>query len=185
MRRVARAGRRRSGPRGVAPGSGCRDRLEAIKRLLAEVGASVGILVDVDEAASEAGWLREQVGEDIQLRWGPEADACHIHPAFPLQVRAPARDVGVGGLLERLEAELGDAVAGVATLADGTRLSVARAWALHRARRTGRDVLEFGRVAMIGARRLPAGIVPMLMDLWRVVSRISQIRAMDCRRHLH
>ena len=69
---------------------------------------------------------------------------------------------------------MGDAVAGVATLADGTRLSVVRAWALHRARRAGRDVSEFGRVATIGARRLQAGVFPMLMDFWQVVSRINQ-----------
>ena len=147
----------------VNPGGG-RATAEAVERLRAEAGVSVAILVDVDEATADTEWLRERLGEDVRLRWGPVADACHIHRAVPLHVRAPARDVGIGGLLERSEVELGDAVAGTATLADGTRLSVARAWALHRVRRTGSDMSEFGRVVTIGARRLQAGVYPVLMD---------------------
>ena len=157
----------------VNPGGG-RATAEAVERLRAEAGVSVAILVDVDEATADTEWLRERLGEDVRLRWGPVADACHIHRAVPLHVRAPARDVGIGGLLERSEVELGDAVAGTATLADGTRLSVARAWALHRVRRTGSDMSEFGRVVTIGARRLQAGVYPVLMDFWQTVSVIGR-----------
>ena len=157
----------------VNPGGG-RAAVEAVERLRAEAGVSVAILVDVDEATADTEWLRERLGEDVRLRWGPVADACHIHRAVPLHVRAPARNVGIGDLLARLEVELGDAVAGTATLADGTRLSVARAWALHRARRTGCDMSEFGRVVTIGARRLQAGVYPVLMDFWQTVSVIGR-----------
>ena len=157
----------------VLPG-GDEAAVEAIERLLAEGGSSVAVLVDTGGAAAADGRLRERVGEDARLRWGPAADAGHIRRAAPLQVRTPARDAGIGGLLERLEAELGDAAAGAAVLADGTRLSVARTWALHRARRTGRDLSAFGRVVTIGARRLQPGVLPVLTDFWHVVSRTGQ-----------
>ena len=158
----------------VLPGGGGAA-AEVIERLLAEGGSSGAILVDVGGAATgEAGRLRERVGEDARLRWGPATDACHIHRAVPLQVRVPARAAGIGGLLERLEAELGEAAAGAAILADGTQLSVARTWALHRARRAGRGVSAFGRVVTIGAPRLQPGILPVLMDFWHVVSGTSR-----------
>ena len=98
-------------------------------------------------------WLEDRFGPDPRVCVGPAAAALDEHPAAPFHVALPAGARLARGVVRRLHGALGPAVAATAALSDGSRVSITRAWALHRARRTGRCVAEFGDVATIPARR--------------------------------
>ena len=57
-------------------------------------------------------------------------------------------------LVYRLRTRLGDAATATSNLPDGSTASITRAWALHRARRTGGSPADFGEVRTIPARVL-------------------------------
>ena len=83
--------------------------------------------------------------------WGASLDA---FPVSPFHVALPAGAAFRPGLLDALRRALGDAAMAAVLLADGSRVSIARAPALHRARRTGLAISELGEV-----RTLPAAVL--------------------------
>ena len=83
--------------------------------------------------------------------WGASLDA---FPVSPFHVALPAGAAFRPGLVDALRRALGDAAMAEAMLADGSRVSIARAPALHRARRTGLAISELGEV-----RALPAAVL--------------------------
>ena len=130
--------------------------------------------------------LAERFGGDPRVRvasgpqgagpaWGASLDA---FPVSPLHVAVPAGAVFGPGLLGALRGALGDAAMAEALLADGSRVSIARAWALHRARRTGRAISEFGEVRTVrapapGRRFAPGSIAgPVFGDVRRIVESV-------------
>ena len=110
--------------------------------------------------------LREEFGPDPRVRVAPPGAALDEFPSSPFHVTLPAR-VFAGNPVHRLRVGLGDAVAASAILPDGARVSITRAWALHRARRTGKSPADFGEVRTIPARvlRQPA---------WSFLKRVSR-----------
>ncbi len=104
---------------------------------------AVRIDISADRAGDIAG-LRKRLETDPRLRVAPRRDPLESFPASPFHIGLPAGADPGDGYVERLRARLGTAVLATAVLGDGTRLQIARAWALHRARRTGRDISRFG-----------------------------------------
>ena len=94
--------------------------------------------------------LREEFGRDPRVRVAPEHSALDEFPASAFHVTLPAA-VAAKDLVHRLHRKLGDAVTAGSILPDGSTVTITRAWALHRARRTGKDAAVFGE-----ARTIPA-----------------------------
>ena len=109
--------------------------------------------------------LREEFGPDPRVRVAPSGAALDEFPSSPFHVALPARAFA-GNPVHRLRAGLGDAVAASAILPDGSRVSITRAWALHRARRTGKRPADFGEVRTIPARVLQR-------PAWSFLKRVS------------
>ena len=97
--------------------------------------------------------LREWFCAEPRVRVAPVRSALDEFPASPFHVMLPAAVFG-RDVAHRLRARLGDAVCATATLPDGTQASIARAWALNRARRTGMPLTDFGEAQTVSAREL-------------------------------
>ncbi len=98
-------------------------------------------------------WLHEAFAPDPRVRVAPDRSALDEFPAAPFHVTLPAT-VLAKDLVTRLRARLGSAAVAAALLPDGARVAIARAWALHRARRTGGAPADFGDVREIAPARL-------------------------------
>ena len=97
--------------------------------------------------------LRDEFGPDPRVRVAPERSALDEFPASPFHVTLPAHGFR-GHPVRRMRAELGDAVTASTALPDGTTASITRAWALHRARRTGKSPADFGEARTISTKAL-------------------------------
>ena len=137
--------------------------VETVATLLTDARADVVVLLDAGAESDVAERVRRRVGNDSRVRIG-SATAVREFPMTPFRVTLPAGVLVRGDLLPALESALGDAVAGTVVLTGGSRVTIARAWALQRARRTGRELATFGSLATIRASDLQPGIVPRLVD---------------------
>ena len=97
--------------------------------------------------------LRDEFGPDPRVRVAPARSALDEFPASPFHVTLPPH-VFSGNLVRRLRVELGDAVTASATLPSEATVSITRAWALHRASRTGKSPTDFGEARTISAGTL-------------------------------
>ena len=105
------------------------------------------LVVWVDERPGEAfERLRRLLDPDPRVSVGDAGGAALAHPATAFHVRVPAGAQVRPRMLDRLQNQLGTAAAGESDLASGHRVGIARGWAVHRARRSGRTVAEFGTV---------------------------------------
>ena len=98
-------------------------------------------------------WLRGAFDPDPRVLIAPDRCALDQFPAAPFHVTLPAAALAKD-LVPRLHARLGSAVLAAASLPDGGRVSIARAWALHRARRAGGAPADFGEVREIAPAAL-------------------------------
>ena len=122
------------------------DALAATMRVLADGESDMAVRIETGGEDSERDApLTEAFGPDPRVRVSPTRSALEDFPSSPFHIRIPAAAFG-GGLTARLRAGLGDAVGASAALADGEEVSIFRAWALHRARRTGKTPADFGEV---------------------------------------
>ena len=147
--RVSEARRRSPTPRFAvtvtAAEETARAAFETAARLLADAGPELVVLLDVPADGGATEWVRHWSGADSRVRFGSADVALDQFPAVPLHVRIPAGARMPGHLLRDLQSALGDAVVATLVLADGSRVSISRTWALHRARRTGRGIAHFGQ----------------------------------------
>ena len=113
------------------------------------------VRIDLPAGDERLPFLRDAFGPDPRVHFAPAGcNPLDEFPASPFQVEIPAGAPFSPGIVHRLRRELGPAVSAAAALDDGARISIARAWALHRARRTGRSAADFGDVIAIPPRRL-------------------------------
>ena len=96
--------------------------------------------------------LARRFRPDPRVRIASGRSALDEFPASPFHVALPAGAPVEPGLVGGLRAALGAAAAATAALGDGTAASIARARALHRARRTGTVPADCGAVRTV---RLP------------------------------
>ena len=139
-----------------------------VEALLGDRAGDLVVRIAAPEGRSEDAFasLAERFGGEPRVRvasgspaarpasgpaWGASLDA---FPVSPFHIVLPAGAVFRPGLLDALRRALGDAAMAAGMLADGSRVSIARARALHRARRTGLAISELGEV-----RTLPAAVL--------------------------
>ena len=155
--RRARAGRSFTVPRhvvsiewGEAPVEAV---LGSVERVLAD--RVHDLVVWVEERCDDFGFegLRRALEPDPRVYFGPAGGALDAFPAAAFHVTVPAGPAPEH-LVHALEARLGTAVAAEARLATGTRVALCRAWALHRARRSGKEVADFGSVLRLDPKQL-------------------------------
>ena len=90
--------------------------------------------------------LRRLLDPDPRVRVGASGGALEAWPAAAFHVRVPAGAGVRDRMLYRLHNQLGTATAGASDLASGHRVSIARTWALQRARRCGCAVSDVGTI---------------------------------------
>ena len=124
--------------------------IAATTRVLTDRLHDLVVRIEVAEAGNDERLqrLRDAFDADARVRVAPARAALDEFPASPLHVTLPA-SATAPHLVHRLHRALRDAAIATATLPDGTEVTIARSWALHRARRTGRPPTAFGT-----ARRL-------------------------------
>ena len=123
--------------------------------ILADPTHDLVLRIETDAEAGDERLLRLQddFGPEPRVRVAPVRSALDEFPASPFHIALPPLAFAEG-LVQRLRERLGDAVVATAFLANGTSVSITRAWALNRARRTGRQVADFGEARTISARAL-------------------------------
>ena len=157
--------------------------LEAVERVLS--GPMHDLVVRLELAEDHAGreWLMRHLGPDPRVRVAPPRSALEEFPASAFHVTLPAGKRLHADVVRRLRAGLGTAAVGGSEFPDGSRVSIVRAWALHRASRTPWEASDFGEVVTIPPRKLRAVPVPAgpkfraLRSLWRL-SR-AELRRVD------
>ncbi len=99
-------------------------------------------------------WLRDVFGPEPRVRVAPARSALDDFPAAPFHVTLPASAVFARNLVHRLRTKLRSAVTAAAVCPDGRRVSITRAWALHRARRTAMNPADFGEALTLSPAAL-------------------------------
>ena len=126
--------------------------LEVAERVMA--GRTHDLVVRVALGEDERlPWLRERLGPDPRIQVAPRQSALDEFPAAAFHMEIPATVRVAPDMVRRMRAELGSAASAIARLGDGSTASITRAWALHRARRSGSAVDRFGDVLASSARR--------------------------------
>ncbi len=130
--------------------------IEATANILADRVHDLVVRIETptDDDDERLAWLRDVFGPDPRVRVAPAGAALDEFPASPFHVTVPAGAVFVPNLVHRLRARLRGAVIAVSILPDGSRVSITRAWALHRARRAGGGPADFGDARTVSARSL-------------------------------
>ena len=130
--------------------------LEVVEALLADPAGDLVVRIETPPGRDhkDLAWFEEHFRPDPRVRIAPERPALDEFPASPLHVTVPAAAMLRHGLVHALSIALGAGVTATALLKDGSRVSIARAWALHRARRPGRPPAGFGDALRIGRRAM-------------------------------
>ena len=147
-----------------APGEAVR---AAVERVLSGPVHDLVVRVEAGAARDAAERLRHQLAPDPRVQVAPDESALDAFPASPFHVALPGATPWRADIVRRLRRRLGDAVMARSMLPDGSPVSIVRAWALHRARRTPWEPRDFGEVVTIpfrdlqpAAARSPAGRAP-------------------------
>ncbi len=114
---------------------------DVVERLLGDDESDLAVRLAAP-ATGGAG-LRARFAADARVHVDPVRAAEDAFPASPYFVTLPVAALP-RGVLAALRRGLGPAAAATVRLADGSRGSVARAWAVHRARRHGGAAADYG-----------------------------------------
>ncbi len=128
--------------------------LEVVERVLSDQMHDLVVRLELPEDYAGRVWLERHLGPDPRVRVAPSRSALEEFPASPFHVTLPVGKPLHADVVSKLRAELGTAVIGRSEFPDGSRVSIERAWALHRALRTPWDAADFGKVVTIPPRKL-------------------------------
>lgn len=134
--------------------------VEDVSRLLADRVHDMVVRVVAgggEDDGVAATMLEEAFGADPRVRLSVGGSALDDFPASPFHVALPAGAAGGRHLVHRLRNRLGGAAAVRVSLSGGAHVELARAWALHRARRAGGRLEDYGDVRMLPPRAMRAG----------------------------
>ncbi len=157
--------------------------LGSVERVLA--GSMHDLVVRLELPGDHPGreWLERHLGPDPRVRVAPSRPALEEFPASPFHVTLPAGKPLHADVVRRLRDALGTAAVGRSAFSDGSRVSIARAWALHRASRTPWEASDFGEAVTIPPRKLrpapaPAGSTGRaLRASWQLLG--AELRSVD------
>ena len=129
--------------------------INAAGNILADSVHDLVVRIEMRESNDDErlAWLRDEFGSDPRVHIATSGNALDEFPASPFHITLPA-GVFAKNLVHRLRVKLGDAVSATATLPDGGTVSITRAWALHRSRRTGKDAADFGESRTVSVKSL-------------------------------
>ena len=128
--------------------------LEAVERALSDPMRDLVVRLELPEDHAGRVWLERHLGPDPRVRVAPSRSALEEFPVSPFHVTLPAGKPLRTDVVSKLRAGLGTAVVGRSEFPDGSRVSIVRAWALHRALRTPWEASDFGDVVAIPPRKL-------------------------------
>lgn len=122
-----------------------KDVATSIMPLLADALDDVAVRIEGgDLSDADRQWLDEFFVADPRVSVAPALDALLEFPASPFHIALSAGAAAVPGIVRHLRRHLGAAVVATGDWPSGERATAARAWALHRARRTGLPPQAFG-----------------------------------------
>ena len=128
--------------------------LDAAGNLLADPEGDLVVRIETAAGRDDLYRLKEHLGPDPRVRVAPARTALDEFPVSPYHVTVSG-DVRPGrGLVRGLCAAMGDAVTATAVIGNGSRVSVNRAWGLHRARRAGGTAADYGEARVVSTLRL-------------------------------
>lgn len=106
------------------------------------------LVVWIGERPGDPGyeWLEHHLAPDPRVFFGAVGGAIERFPLSSFHIVIPAGMTLDRRIVQRLRDGLGTGAAAMATLGDGSCISITRTWVLHRARRTGRDLEELGEI---------------------------------------
>ena len=124
---------------------------QATQSILADTEFDIVVRIEIPATrrSDQVAWLEEHFGSDPRVRVAPTSHALDQFPASPFHVTLPPVGKPPRGLIHNLQRKLGEGVSGTAVLRDGSTVTIAKARALHRARRTGKSAADFGDTVQI------------------------------------
>ena len=134
--------------------------VESAEALLADPEGDLAVCIEAPGDPDARCALEEALGPDPRVCVSAAGAALDAFPVSPFHIALPAGAGPAPGLVRGLRSALGDAATATAVLGDGAQVSVARAWALHRARRAGGSAADYGEARRIPAARLALGRRP-------------------------
>ena len=135
--------------------------VESAEALLADPEGDLAVCIEAPGDPDARCALEETLGPDPRVRVSAPAAALDAFPVSPFHIVLPAGAVPGRGLVRGLRSALGDAATASADLGNGAQASIARSWALHRARRAGGSAADYGEARRIpGARLALARVLP-------------------------
>ena len=145
---------------------------ETVERLLGDPQGDLVVRVEMParHAPEDVEWLAARFRADPRVVVAPDRDALDEHPDAPFHVAAPACGRLPADLVAQLRAGLGTAAMATADLPGGGAATIARSWALHRARRARAAPDAFGasvRVRLGTRAPAPAPPRPRAPRRWR------------------
>ncbi|MYC09834.1 MAG: glycosyltransferase [Holophagales bacterium] len=131
--------------------------LEVAERLLADPADDLAVRIETPAGRDERRLLRQLAGADPGVTVGPAGTALESFPHSPFHIAIPAGVEPPRRLAPKLRAALGGGVRAELLLPDGSRIVIARTWALHRARRAGGRAEDYGESRTVRAPRYRFG----------------------------
>jgi GT2 family glycosyltransferase len=106
------------------------------------------LVVWIGERPGDPGyeWLEHHLAPDPRVFFGAVGGAIERFPLSAFHIGIPAGMTVDRRIVQRLRDGLGTGAAAMATLGDGSGISITRTWILHRAQRTGENLDELGEI---------------------------------------
>ena len=131
--------------------------VESAEALLADPEGDLAVWIEAPADPDARCALEEALGPDPRVRVAATGAALDAFPVSPFHIALPAGAAPRRGLVRGLRSALGDAATATAAAGDGAQALIARAWALHRARRAGGSAADYGAARRIPSARLALG----------------------------
>ena len=133
--------------------------VEAVEQVLVDPVHDLVVFVDMPLDHEDVDIVKHQFGSDPRVLVGASGTALESFPATPFHVTIPSAVLFRPGVVRKLHDRLNEAVLGSAMCDNGMHVSIARAWAMHRANRTGKGVADFGEVV-----KIPTDVLGLTVD---------------------
>lgn len=127
--------------------------LHLAEQILADPVHDLVVRIELPDqtSAGDLTWIENALGSDPRVRVAPTRCALDEFRASPFHIDLPGCVDYAAGLVSQLSSALGSAVQATYEAGEGQSVSITRAWARHRVRRTGLEIQHFGETVSIDA----------------------------------